>query len=331
LDVRNLSIHYPSPRGPISVIRDLSFQLAQGELLALVGETGCGKSTLALSIVGLLESRNQVESGSILFERSDLYALKDDEWRRIRGLRIGMIFQDARGALNPVLTIGDHLLEALRAHQRLSRHAAWQRAIVLLADAGISDPDFCMRRYPLELSGGACQRVGIALGICHQPRLLIADEPTSALDPTLNAQILRLLKRMSQIHNLAILLISHDLALVSAFADRVAVMYGGTLVETGSSREIFSRAAHPYTRALLESQLLLNRDRKGRLLTCISGTPPTVGQVFAGCPFAPRCSLAETRCRSARPAPAEISKTHWAACVKLESAAEHNSDAPAES
>ncbi len=316
LDVQHLSVSYRSPAGPVRVVRDLSFRMKCGEILALVGETGCGKSTLALALLGLVESDGGLESCRILFEGRDLATLDLRSWREIRGRKIGMIFQDARSALNPVLTVGDHMTETLRAHESISVRGARQRAEQVLSDVGIPDAAFCMRRHPLELSGGICQRVAIALALCHRPLLLVADEPTSALDSTLQAQVLDLLCRLTRREGLALLLISHDLALVASYADRVAVMYHGSLVETGGAGDVFDLPAHPYTRGLLESQPTLEHERGLRPLPSIPGAPPPAGQDFAGCAFAPRCPLVEPRCSIAPAAEVEVSEYHWARCIK---------------
>ncbi len=315
LDVQHLTVVYDSPAGPVRAVRDLNFRMKRGEILALVGETGCGKSTLALALLGLKDCEGKDPSCRILFEGRDLVSLDARGWRGIRGTRIGMVFQDARSALNPVLTIGSHMIETLRAHEKISRRSARQRAGRLLADVGVPDARFCMSRYPLELSGGMCQRVAIALALCHRPLLIVADEPTSALDPTLQGQILSLLCDMSGRDGLALLLISHDLALVASYADRVAVMYHGSLVESGRAGEVFARPAHPYTQGLLESQPTLNHVRDARALISIPGAPPAAGVEFAGCAFAPRCPLAEPHCTDAPPGPAQLSEHHWAACV----------------
>jgi len=318
LDVRHLGASYPAATGPLRAIRDISFQIAAGEILALVGETGCGKSTVALTLLGLLD-RGQTESGEILFEDRDLRKLGKREWRSIRGCAIGMVFQDARSALNPVLTIGDHLIESIRAHQRLSGKQARALAIDLLHDVGIPEPQFQMRRYPFELSGGMCQRVGIALGICNSPRLLIADEPTSALDPTIQVQIMQLLGEMKHRLGLSLLLISHDLALVSESADRIAVMYHGRLVEAGPGLRVLAHPAHPYTLALTESVPNLRHRCDSRPLAAIPGAAPAPGEEFSGCSFAPRCGLCEPRCTDAMPAPVAVSDGHWAACFRTAS------------
>ncbi len=315
LDVRNLSVSYPAPSGSIQAVREVSFQLAEAEALALVGETGCGKSTISLSLLGLLKGTAHSSSDGMWFGGKDLSNLRDREWREIRGREIGLVFQDARGSLNPVLTVGAHLLETIKAHRRMPRRQVRQEAERILADVGIPDPGFHMRRYPFELSGGLCQRVGIALAICNQPRLLIADEPTSSLDPTIQAQILLLLREMSRRHGMALLLISHDLPLVAEFADRVAVMYHGRLVEVSPAQELFRNPAHPYTRGLIQSQPGPEHNRDSHPLGPIPGAPPRPGAVIPGCAFAPRCHLAEKRCAQAVPPPIPVSENHWAACV----------------
>ncbi|HYK88056.1 MAG TPA: ABC transporter ATP-binding protein [Acidobacteriota bacterium] len=314
LDVRHLSVSYPTPSGQLRAVSDLSLQISPGETVALVGETGCGKSTLALTLLGLLGS-GQIESGEILFNDLDLRKLKKRDWRKIRGGQIGLIFQDARSALNPTLTVGAHLVEAMRAHQSLSRKQARARSLEILSEAGIPEPHFQMRRYPFELSGGMCQRVCIALGICNNPRLLVADEPTSALDPTIQAQIIDLLERMKHRHSLSLLLISHDLALVSESAQRIAVMYHSRLVEFGPRGSVLTNPLHPYTRALKEAVPDLDHHRDSRPLAAVPGATPAPGEDFPGCPFVPRCRFSEPRCSQAFPEPSRVTDGHWAACI----------------
>lgn len=316
LEVENLSVSYHTALGPIRAVRDVSLQLGVGESLALVGETGSGKSTVALALMGLLESNARVETGKIRFESALLAPTDRRSWGQLRGRKIGMVFQDARGALNPVLTIGSQLTEALRAERRLRKKEAQELAAALLIEVGIPDPKFYMRRYPIELSGGMCQRVGIAIAVGNQPSLLIADEPTSALDPSIQAQILELLRTMKQRYSLAMLLISHDLALVSEISGQVAVMYHGRLVECGKVSDVFRRPGHPYTSSLLACQAdMLHRwDRQP--LAAITGSPPAGGKEFAGCAFAPRCPRADADCSESVPPPATISDSHWAACIK---------------
>ena len=317
LDIRHLSVCYPTPSGPLRAIRDVSFHILAGETLALVGETGCGKSTVALALLGLLES-GQVESGEIIFEGRNLREFQGRDWRSLRGSRIGMVFQDARSALNPVLTIGDHLVETIRTHQQISRKAALTLAADLLRETGIPEPRFQMRRYPTELSGGMCQRVGIALGICNRPKLLVADEPTSALDPTIQAQIMALLGEMKRRHGLSLLLISHDLTLVSESAERVAVMYQGRMVESGPGSCVLARPAHPYTRGLTESVPNLSHNCATRPLAGVPDASPARPEEFTGCPFVPRCQFSEARCSAAFPEPVALADDHWAACYSTE-------------
>jgi oligopeptide/dipeptide ABC transporter ATP-binding protein len=316
LEVENLSISYRNASGQVRVVRDCSFSVGAGESLGLVGETGSGKSTVALALAGLLDGNARIESGAIRFAGKTLASVGSRDWNRLRGSRIGIVFQDARGALNPVLTVGAQLTGALRAHQRLSGKSARERALELLADAGIPDPPFYMRRYPLELSGGLCQRVAIAIAICNRPVFLIADEPTSALDPSIQAQILELLRDLKDRHALAMLLISHDLALVSEVSEWIAVMYHGRLVEFGKARDVFGHPAHPYTAALLECQADMNHRWDRQPLAAIGGSPPVCGHDFQGCPFAPRCSRANAECSRSLPFSKTVGDRHWASCFK---------------
>jgi len=294
----------------------VSFRIEHGESLCLVGETGSGKSTIALALMGLLDWNRQITAGQVLFEQKNLGRLNRRQWRQIRGRQISLLFQDARSSLNPVLTVGNHLVETLQAHQPISKRTACLRAQDLLRDVGIPEPEFHMHRHPFELSGGMCQRVALALGICNHPQLLIADEPTSALDPTIQTQILRLLQERKQGLGMALLLISHDLALVSEIGDRLAVMYHGRIVEAGRVGEVFARPAHPYTRALIECLPGMDRSSQTNPLVAIPGTAPPPGHELPGCAFAPRCSLSDERCRAVLPEFVALSETHRAACLK---------------
>ncbi len=315
LSVRNLSVSYHTSSGPLRAVEDVSFEIGPGETLGLAGETGCGKSTIALAILGLLDG-GRIEGGDIRFEGKSLANSAERAWRHLRGSRIGLVFQDARGSLNPVLTVGQHLEEALRAHSRMTGRQWRDQASRLLGDVGIAEPAFTMKRYAHELSGGTCQRVGIALAICNRPRLLIADEPTSALDPTIQAQIITLLMQMKHRLGLALLFISHDLPLINRIADRMAVMYGARIVESGPAPEVLSAPAHPYTRGLLQCVPDLTRTAGGQRLEPIPGSPPVGLRLARGCSFAPRCRLAEERCLLELPDAVPVSVTHWAACIK---------------
>lgn len=315
LEVKNLTITYLTKSSCVRAVRNFGFELAAGESLALVGETGSGKSTVALALMGLLDGNARVDGGEIRFEGNPLTTKEPRTWKEVRGRKIGMVFQDARGSLNPVLTVGSHLEEAVRAHQRVKKLMARDTAGALLAEVGVPDPPFYLRRYPGELSGGMCQRVAIALALCNQPGLLIADEPTSALDPSIQAQILELLRNLRRRHGLALLLISHDLALVSEVSERVAVMYHGRMVESGPTPEVFLRPAHPYTSSLIQCQADLHHQWARRPLEAIAGTPPAGGQEFPGCAFAPRCPNAHPDCSKGVPPPVPVSDGHWAACI----------------
>lgn len=315
LDIQNLSITYHSSSQIIRAVRNISLQISEGETVALVGETGSGKSTVALSILGLLDHQARVESGEILFEGRSTQSFDSREWKSIRSRKIGIAFQDARSALNPILSVRNHLMETLRSHQPLSKKEAHQITQELLKEVGI--PEELEKLYPLELSGGACQRIGIALAICNHPRLLIADEPVSAVDVTLQAQILDLLQQMKQIHNLALLLISHDLPMISQVANRIYVMYHGRIIESGPSGEVFASPAHPYTVGLIQSQPGLQHHHETNPLTAIPGSMPVPGEDSPGCMFAPRCCDAIPQCGEKIPDKRALSKTHWAACINI--------------
>ncbi len=316
LDIRNLAISYPSPSASVHAVRNINVRIFPGEIFALVGESGCGKSSVALSILGLLDGFAAIESGEILFQGIDLLRVRGNRWRSIRGSLIGMIFQDPRGALNPVLTIGRHLVEALQAHRKLSARQAAAEAIRLLSEVGIPEPERALHRYPQEFSGGMCQRVCIALAACHRPRLLIADEPTSALDPGLKAQVLQLLFESSRNLDMAVLLISHDLALIAGFAQTVAVMYHGRIVEIGPAADLLSNPAHPYTQGLCRSQPGATHHPTRNPLRPIPGLPPPAGREMPGCAFAPRCGLADARCSRELPLLEPVSEQRLAACLK---------------
>ncbi len=292
----------------------MSLQVSEGETLALVGETGSGKSTTALAILGLLDPQTQVESGEIWVEGRSVLSLSDRGWKSLRNRKIGMIFQDARSSLNPILSAENHVVETLRAHQDWSKQSVQTKALELLREVGISGGQ--EKRYPFELSGGACQRIGIALAICNNPRLLIADEPTSAVDSATQSQILDLLLLMKQRYGLALLLISHDLPLISQVADRVSVMYNGRIIECGTREEIFASPAHPYTQGLLQCQLGFQHHHKTQPLKPIPGSLPMAGEDPAGCVFDLRCNHVIPACTESVPLARTLSATHWAACIR---------------
>jgi len=266
LDLRNLTVQFPTATGTVTAVRDISFHIDRGESLGLVGESGSGKSVTSLAVLRLLPPQARI-SGEIRFEDRDLLSLDEREMRDLRGSRITMIFQEPMTALNPVMRIGEQVAEAALAHGGVSKAEAWRRAVEALREVAIPDPDRRARDYPHQLSGGQRQRVMIAMALVNRPSLLIADEPTTALDVTVQAQILELLAELRRKHNLAMLFISHDLAVVSQVSDRMAVMYGGNIVESGPSAAVFQSPAHPYTRGLLNSVPTLQTDRDRRLAT----------------------------------------------------------------
>ena len=304
------------PTRSLIAVRDLSLSIAPGEVLGLVGESGSGKSITSLAIMRLLPPGARV-SGEILFSEngiaSNLATLPREAMRQLRGSRIAMIFQEPMTALNPVMRVGEQIAEAALVHNSFSKREAWQRAVQAMNDVAIPDPGQRARDYPHQLSGGMRQRVMIAMAIVNRPRLLIADEPTTALDVTIQAQILELLAELRAKFGLAMLFISHDLAVVSRVADRVAVMYAGNLVELGAKREIFQAPAHPYTRGLLLAVPDLKTDRT-RPLQTIEGTVPPLQAMPLGCSFEPRCSFRIPECAAATPPLLEVSRGHWARC-----------------
>ena len=316
LEVRNLTVEFLASPRALTAVRDLRFGISRGEVLGLVGESGSGKSVTSLSIMRLLPPPATV-SGEIFFttdgKPQNLLALDPDEMRLLRGSRISMIFQEPMTALNPVMRVGEQIAEAVRAHTNVSKQESRNRAVEALKEVAIDDPARRARDYPHQLSGGMRQRVMIAMAIVNRPEMLIADEPTTALDVTIQAQILDLLAAIREKFGLTMLIISHDLAVVSQVADRVAVMYAGNLVELGPCAEIFRAPAHPYTRGLLEAAPTLSTERN-RPLQTIEGTVPPLDAVPGGCPFEPRCDLRVPACRNQLPHLAEISPGHWARC-----------------
>ena len=330
LEVRNLNISFAvAPRGQatpstLPAVRDLSFSIAPGGVLGLVGESGSGKSITSLAIMRLLPPQTQV-SGEIIFTENgsgsrNLAALDDETMRRLRGSRIAMIFQEPMTALNPVMRVGDQIAEAIVAHNSISKREAWQRAVDAMNDVAIPDAARRARDYPHQLSGGMRQRVVIATAIANRPQLLIADEPTTALDVTIQAQILELLAELRAKFGLAMLFISHDLAVVSQIADQVAVMYAGNLVELGTKRDIFQFPAHPYTRGLLHAVPDLETDRS-RPLETIEGTVPALHAMPPGCAFEPRCEFRIAECVRALPPLVEVAAGHWARCPVINASA----------
>ncbi|OON41043.1 peptide ABC transporter ATP-binding protein [Izhakiella australiensis] len=314
LDVQDLTLTLRSAGKNITALNRLTFHLDAGETLAVVGESGCGKSMTALAIMGLLPAASaRITHGSIRFDNQDLTRLSVRQYQQLRGQRIAMIFQDAMSALNPVKTIGSQLMEVLQVHLGISRHAAHERAIALLARVKIPDAARRMTDYPHQLSGGMSQRVMIAMAIACEPRVLIADEPTTALDVTIQAQILQLLRDIQRETGMALLLITHDLGVVAAMAQRVAVMYAGRIIEQASVLALFDNPIHPYTQGLLRSTP--KSGQPGERLYAIPGRVPPLNALPSGCAFRNRCPLARQACSEQIPEIHSPRPQHGAACL----------------
>ncbi len=320
LEVRNLSTHFATARGEVKAVDRVSFSLERGETLSLVGESGCGKSVTALSIMRLVAPPGHIAGGEILFEGRDLLKLSEPEMRSIRGNEIAMIFQDPMTSLNPVYTAGEQIAEAIRLHRGVSKREAWNQAIEGMRDVAIPAPEVRAKNYPHEMSGGMRQRVMIAMALACDPKLLIADEPTTALDVTIQAQILELLAELRERRNLGLLLITHDLGVVAETADRVAVMYAGQIVEEAPVRELFRSPRHPYTEGLLRAVPRLSEagaGRKARLET-IEGVVPNPLELPPGCRFAPRCAHAREQCNEGEIPLIETKTAHTSRCIRMD-------------
>ncbi|MFJ8513105.1 ABC transporter ATP-binding protein [Lysinibacillus xylanilyticus] len=314
LKVEDLQVSFKTYGGEVQAVRNVSFDVKRGEAIAIVGESGSGKSVTVQSIMGLIPiPPGKIQNGKVLFENQDLLAISKKEMQKIRGSKIGMVFQDPMTSLNPTMKIGKQIAEGLIRHQKLSKQEAKKKAIELLTMVGIPNADKRYDQYPHEFSGGMRQRVGIAIALACNPQLLIADEPTTALDVTIQAQILDLMRDLQRTMNTAIILITHDLGVVAEMAQRVVVMYGGMVVETGSVYDIFDRPKHPYTWGLLESIPNLDSETKERLVP-IEGSPPDLFSPSKGCPFAPRCPYAMEVCVENMPGEYKIADNHIARC-----------------
>ena len=299
LSVRHLRVEFPTRRGILVAIDDVSFDIARGEVLGVVGESGAGKSLTGAAIIGLLEPPGRIAGGEILLDGERIDTLRAEKLRRLRGRRIAMIFQDPLTSLNPLYTVGEHLVETMLTHLDIGRAAARERALALLDEVGIPAPAQRIDHYPHQFSGGMRQRVVIALALCAEPELIIADEPTTALDVSVQAQIIALLRRLCRQHHTAVMLITHDMGVIAETADRVAVMYAGRLVEIGPVVDVVRAPAHPYTRGLMGSIPVLGAEVER--LVQIDGAMPRLTAIPAGCAFHPRCAQAFARCRDARP------------------------------
>ncbi len=312
LDVADLRISFDSDRGPIPAVRGASFSIERGETVALVGESGCGKSVSALGLLRLLPRSAKLESRRLRFEGRELGSLSEEEMRHIRGREIGLVFQEPMSSLNPVFRIGQQIAEVLVLHQALDRRAADAEVVSLLGRVGIPSPEQRAKQYPHELSGGMKQRCMIAMALACRPKLLIADEPTTALDVTIQAQILELLRELQAEFRMAILLITHDLGVVAHFAEQVYVMYAGKIVERAATRALFASPLHPYTRALLGA--LPHPGRGRERLEAIPGRVPVPSALPAGCAFSARCKFVMDRCPREQPALIADTSGHASAC-----------------
>ncbi|MEG2935131.1 MAG: ABC transporter ATP-binding protein [Clostridium sp.] len=313
LQVNNVKTSFFTQFGEVQAVGGVSFELNSGEVLGIVGESGSGKSVTMLSIMRLLDDNGKVKEGEVLFEGKDLVTMSEADMCKIRGDAIAMIFQDPMTCLNPLMTVGKQLMEPLRIHKNMSKDEAYNRSVELLELVGIPSPKSRMKQYPHEFSGGMRQRVMIAMALSCNPKLLIADEPTTALDVTIQAQILEIMKDIKNKLNTSIILITHDLGVVADICDKVNVMYGGVIVESGAVNDIYYNPKHPYTWGLMESVPNPNTLSKKRLKP-IDGQPPDLFKPPKGCPFYARCKYAMKVCQEKRPAFYEISKGHKAAC-----------------
>ena len=315
LSVRGLTTRFRTDRGALTAVDDVSFDLDEGETLAIVGESGSGKSVTALSLMRLIaQPAGQIVAGSAMFEGKDLLSLPEEEMRSVRGDRIAMIFQEPMTSLNPSISVGAQVGEPMVLHRGSTWQAAMAKAGELLDRVRLPDARARVNAYPHQFSGGQRQRAMIAMALACQPRLIIADEPTTALDVTVQAQILALLKELTRETGAALILITHDLGVVARYADRVAVMYGGRMVETASARALYRTPRHPYTEGLLASIPRLDQVA-GRRLIPIEGQPPDLTRLPPGCAFRPRCRRASAPCETTRPALAEAAPGHWKACL----------------
>lgn len=321
LEIKDLHVYFESKTKSVHAVRGVSFHVEKGEVLAIVGESGCGKSVTAKSIMRLLPEKTcTIRNGSILFDGKEVTSMSKKELAKLRGARIGMIFQDPMTSLNPTMTVGDQIAEVLQIHKNVSKKEAKKRAVELIDLAGIPNAVLCCKKYPHQLSGGMRQRVVIAMAIICEPDLLIADEPTTALDVTIQAQILDLLKEIQQKMGMAIILITHDLGVVASFSDRINVMYAGEIVESGTIKEIFSHPKHPYTMGLLQSIPSLDLDQNTRLIA-IEGSPPDLANPPKGCAFAERCPYAMEVCDEHAPEKTACSSSHHVSCWLMDSRA----------
>ena len=317
LKVEDLKTSFMTSSGEVQAVRGVSFEVHKGEILGIVGESGSGKSVTSMSILRLLADTARIKNGKIEFEGTDLTKVSDKQMREIRGQKIAMVFQDPMTSLNPLKTIGKQIQEAVELHQGLKGKDAYKAVLEVLSDVGIDDPERRYKQYPHEFSGGMRQRAMIAMAMSCSPKVLIADEPTTALDVTIQAQIFELMEKLKREHDTAIMLITHDMGVVSELADDVAVMYMGSIVERGSVREVLKYPAHPYTAALLRSIPILHKGR-GQRLEPIRGSTPDPYDRPKGCQFAPRCDFCCEKCRQEMPPEVPVCDGHAVRCWNAE-------------
>jgi len=318
LAVKNLKTNFYTEEGVVHAVDGVSYDIQPGEILGLVGESGCGKTVSALSILRLIPNPpGKIVEGEIIFDGEDILKMDEDEVRHIRGNKIGMIFQEPMTSLNPVLTIGRQLTETLELHLKMDRSSAISRAVELLELVGIPEARGRINDYPHQFSGGMRQRVMIAMALSCNPRLLLADEPTTALDVTIQAQVLEILTRLTKELGTAVIVITHNLGVVARYADRVNVMYAGKIIETATAAELYANPRHPYTLGLLKSVPRLDEIRKLKL-DPIEGMPPDLIRLGAGCPFRPRCKFAVDRCKEENPPLLAVAEAHHSACWEWE-------------
>ena len=314
LEIEDLQTHFFTSAGTVKAVDGVSYTVDEGETVAVVGESGCGKSVTAMSILRLIPwPPGKITNGKINFDGQDLLQLTEEEMRNIRGCDIGMIFQEPMTSLKPVLTIGLQLTETLIAHTDITEEKARDRAIELLGMVGISEPERRLTQYPHHLSGGMRQRVVIAMALSCDPKLIIADEPTTALDVTIQAQILELMKDLTKSMGVAMIIITHNLGVVARYADRVNVMYAGRIIESGTARDVYYNPKHPYTLALLKSVPRMDQVRQAKL-DPVDGQPPDLSQLDAGCSFRSRCRFVSAKCAQEYPQLEQVSDTQYAAC-----------------
>lgn len=318
LEVKELQTHFFTMDGVVKAVNGVSYDLEEGETLGLVGESGCGKSVSALSLMRLIpDPPGRIVNGEVILDGEDILKIDMDEMRNIRGAKMSMVFQEPMTSLNPVLTVERQLTETLQLHKGMGKSEARREGVNLLARVGIPDPEQRIKQYPHQFSGGMRQRVMIAMALSCNPRLIIADEPTTALDVTIQAQILELMKSLTTEFGVALIVITHNLGVVARYADRVNIMYAGKIIERGSAREIYSNPRHPYTVGLLRSVPRLDLPRRAKL-DPIEGQPPDLVRLPEGCAFRARCRWAIDKCATDTPVLEEIRDSHWSACWRSE-------------